>query len=50
MELLNDTFLKTFNEREGLFSENEIKGFIYGMALGLEEIHRCRVMHRDIKP
>lgn len=32
------------------FTQNEIKQFLRGLANGLAEIHRCGIMHRDIKP
>ena len=50
LELLRDNFMKKFNDRKGLFSEEEVKRFMHGMVIGLEEMHSSRVMHRDIKP
>ncbi len=42
--------LSAYLTRKGTLSEDELKGILYPLLDGLEEVHRADFLHRDIKP
>ena len=42
--------LSAYLTRKGMLSEDELKGILYPLLDGLEEVHRADFLHRDIKP
>ncbi|KNB42046.1 CDK protein kinase [Blastocystis sp. subtype 4] len=45
-----DQDLRKYLDREQLLDIPVIKSFMYQMLLGLQECHRYRILHRDLKP
>ena len=45
-----DQDLRKYLDREQTLEEPVIKSFMYQMLLGLQECHRYRILHRDLKP
>ena len=37
-------------QKNGHFTADEIKEFMYGLLGGLQKMHSQRIMHRDLKP
>lgn len=37
-------------ERNGYFTDDEVKEFMLGLLRGLKRMHEERIMHRDLKP
>ena len=50
MDYVEGEDLSAYLTRKGTLSENELKGILYPLLDGLEEVHRADFLHRDIKP
>ena len=50
MEYAEGETLSAYLERKGTLSEAELKGILYPLLDGLEEVHGADFLHRDIKP
>lgn len=51
MELLTGkTLFQVIEDRQGCFTQAEIKLIMTGLLKGLQHMHNLRIMHRDLKP